>query len=185
MWARVDEISDLSIFRKLMEVNYLGVVHSVHAGLPALRRVRGTIVAVSSLQGIQGIPNHSGYSASKHAVNGFLDSLELELGNQIRILRVLPGWIKGTNLRASAFVADGSQGGLARKHSRDAVSVKACSQLILGALAKGRHTLFVPAKLRLVPWLRLLAPGLLRRAILKAVRQQQPPSPGSGPQTSG
>ena len=54
-----------------------------------------------------GIPKHTGYSAAKHAVQGFLEALELEVGSAVRFLNVMPGWIKGTDLRANAFGGDG------------------------------------------------------------------------------
>ncbi len=131
MWARFDEITDLSVFERLIAVNYLGAVYCVHAALPALRKSRGWIVAVSSLQGEIALPNHSGYGASKHALNGFLDGLESEMGDEIRILTVMPGWIRGTNLRANALGLDQSVKQEPRKHSSESVSVEECSRLLL------------------------------------------------------
>lgn len=174
MWARFEEITDVSLFRRLIEVNFLGVVNCVHVALPSLCLRQGTLVTISSLQGVLGIPNHTAYAASKHAVNGFLDSLEFEMGDRIRILNVMPGWITGTNLRAHSFNADGSRGGAARKHSRESVTVEECSRLVLSAVARGQRTLFIPRKLRYLPWLRTFAPGLLKRLIAKAVGEQHP-----------
>lgn len=172
MWARFDELRDLTLFERLMAVNYLGAVYCIHAALPALRERRGWIVAISSLQGEVALPHHTGYGASKHALNGFLDGLECELGEEIRILTVMPGWIRGTNLRANALGLDRSEKQEPRKHSSESVSVEECSRLILKALDKGKRKLYIPSKLGALPWLKLAAPTLVRRLINRAVQSQ-------------
>jgi len=173
MWARFDEVKDLGIFRRLVEVNYLGAVYTVHAALPLLRVSQGLVVAISSLQGEIALPYHTGYAASKHALNGFLEGVEFELGKEIRILRILPGWIRGTGLRGNAFTADGAVRSPARKHSRESVSVEECSGLVIKAIEAGRREVFVPEKLRLLRWLKVISPGLVRRLIRRAVKDQK------------
>lgn len=173
MWARFEAIKDLTVFRRLMDINYLGVVHCVHAALPLLKLSRGLVVTISSTQAVIGLPNHTGYSASKHAVNGFLEALEHELQEQIRILNVMPGWIRGTNLRASAITGDGTVRGSDRKHGSDAVGVEDASLAILQAVRSGKRELYLPSKLRFVPWVKLIAPGWLRKKIRKAVHRQE------------
>jgi NAD(P)-dependent dehydrogenase (short-subunit alcohol dehydrogenase family) len=172
MWALFEEVSDLTIFRRLMEINYLGAVYCIHAALPSLRMSRGTIVAVSSLQGEVAIPRHTGYTASKHALNGFLEALELELGDQVRILTVLPGWIAGTNLRASAFKVGGWHEGARVKPGIASVSVDECARLIVQSMQTDTRTLYVPRKLKASLWLKALAPSLLKRLIRRAVASQ-------------
>lgn len=172
MWARFEEITDLSVFRRVMDINFLGIVHCIHPALPWLRKSRGTIVTISSTQGVIGLPNHTGYSASKHAVNGFLEALESEMRDEVRILNVLPGWIRGTNLRSNALTADGTTGGKTRKHSKDSVSVEESSLAILEAIEHRKRELYLPPKLRFVPWVKLLFPGWLRSKIRRAVEEQ-------------
>jgi NAD(P)-dependent dehydrogenase (short-subunit alcohol dehydrogenase family) len=173
MWARFDEISDLAVFERLVQVNYLGAVYCIHASLPALKESRGTIVAISSLQGEIAIPRHTGYSASKHALNGFLEALELELEGQVRILNVMPGWITGTKLRTNAFRAGGRDGGVGAKKGGASVSVEECSRLIIDSMQADVTTLFVPRKLRAGRWLKALAPSLLKKIIRRAVSAQE------------
>jgi NAD(P)-dependent dehydrogenase (short-subunit alcohol dehydrogenase family) len=79
MMARFDEIADLAIYERLMQVNYLGCVYPTHFALPHLKKSRGQIVVMSSLAGLTGVPTRTGYAASKHAVFGFFDSLRIEL----------------------------------------------------------------------------------------------------------
>lgn len=173
MWARFEDVSDLAVFRRLIQVNYLGAVHCIHAALPFLKKSRGTIVAISSLQGEIGIPHHTGYSASKHALNGFLEALELELGNQVRILNIMPGWITGTNLRASAFKTGARAGEGGVKAGKASVSVEECSRLILRSMQTEAKRLFIPRRLGGLLWLKALAPGILKRLIGHAVDAQR------------
>jgi NAD(P)-dependent dehydrogenase (short-subunit alcohol dehydrogenase family) len=69
MWTRLDEIEDLSIFERLMRLNYLGSVYPTFHALPHLKRAQGRIVAVASMAGLIGVPTRTGYSAAKHAVS--------------------------------------------------------------------------------------------------------------------
>jgi len=172
MWARLEEISDVSIFERVMATNYLGVVYCIHAALPNLIESRGLIVTVSSTQAVLGMPHHTGYTASKHAVKGFLEALEFEMDGRIRLLNVMPGWIRGTDMRANAFVGDGTETGSTRRHSSESVSAEECADAMIRAIKSGQRELFIPAKLRTVPWLKLLAPGWLRRKIRRVVAAQ-------------
>lgn len=172
MWARFDEITDFSVFRKLMEANYLGAVYGIHAALPYLRSSHGTIVAISSLQAAVGAPYHTGYTASKHALKGFLDSLELEVGDEVHILNVMPGWVRGTNLRARAFTGDGGCVGSTRSHGRHSVGLEECVARIVQAMKTGEREVYIPFKLRFLAWLRIILPGQLKRMIKKAVERE-------------
>lgn len=173
MWARFDQVTDLSLFRKLMETNYLGAVYCVHPALSHLKQSRGSIVAILSLQAVIGAPNHTGYTASKHALYGFLDSLEVEIGEEVHILRVLPGWIRGTRLRSRAFKADGTPVGSAAPHRRHAVTLEECTEKILQAIRQKRRMIYIPSKLKFLPWLKLAAPGRLKAMIKKAVEEEE------------
>ncbi len=174
MWSRFEAVTDPGIFKRLIDVNYLGTVHCVYYSLPYLKRNRGTIVAISSVQGVLGIPNHSGYAAAKHALAGFLEVLEQELGGAVHILNVMPGWVRGTNLRANAFSEDGSPLGQGSdKPKKASVGIEECSSRIVKAMAENDKTLYIPSKLRLLPWLKLIAPGWLRSSIKRAVQRQE------------
>ena len=173
MWARFEEISDPSIFRKLMETNYLGAINCISPALPYLRASRGTIVAISSAQAVVGMANHTGYSASKHALKGFLEALETEIGEAVHILSVMPGWIQGSNLRTSAFQGDGTPVGRATTHRSYSVSLQECSSKIVSAMGKGARELYIPSRLRWLPWLRLIVPKWLKARIRQVVDRQE------------
>jgi NAD(P)-dependent dehydrogenase (short-subunit alcohol dehydrogenase family) len=86
--------SDAALFRRMMDVNFMGVVHAVHAVLPSMRDRRyGRIVAVASTAGLKGYAYVSAYSAAKHAVVGLVRSVALELANtRVTVNAVCPGF---------------------------------------------------------------------------------------------
>jgi 3-hydroxybutyrate dehydrogenase len=86
--------SDAALFRRMMDVNFMGVVHAVHAVLPSMRDRRyGRIIAVASTAGLKGYAYVSAYSAAKHAVVGLVRSLALELANtRVTVNAVCPGF---------------------------------------------------------------------------------------------
>ncbi len=103
MWARFREITDLTMFERIMRVNYLGMVYSTHFALEHLISRGGLIVGISSLTGKTGVPTRTGYAASKHAMQGFLDSLRIELrGTGVDISVISPGFVK-TDIRSSGL----------------------------------------------------------------------------------
>lgn len=95
--APVESIRPIKLadVRKMIEVNYLGMVHTIAAVLPTmLERRTGHLAAVSSLAAFRGLPSMAGYAASKAAVNTFLDGLRVELrGTGVRVTTLCPGFI--------------------------------------------------------------------------------------------
>jgi short-subunit dehydrogenase len=131
-------------------------------------------VAISSIQGKVGVPFHSGYSASKHAVQGLCDSLRLELrGQGVQVLTVLAHWIRGTRMRERALGQDGApRGATSASHGSSAIPVEDVTRAVLDAIRRRRRSCFVPAHLWLLACLSELAPGLADRIIVRAVERE-------------
>ena len=175
MWAKFEDLSDTSIFRDLIDINYLGVVNCIHPALPYLKESRGVIAAVSSIQGKVPVPLHTGYVASKHALQGFLDTLRGELrGTGVDVVTALPHWLRGTELREQAFAKDGKRVGTGRrKHSKESVSLEECSEVILRGISRRHREIVIPWKLRFLPFLRIFAPKYLDKLVRGEMDRQE------------
>jgi NAD(P)-dependent dehydrogenase (short-subunit alcohol dehydrogenase family) len=175
MWAAFDEVEDLSIFGKIMDVNYLGVVYSTYFALPHLKQSKGLITAICSIQGRIGVPFHTGYAASKHALHGFFSSLRYELASsKVDVLVVYPHWIQGTGLRSSAFGKNGQTlGPSKRRHTSEAVSPEQCSQAIARSMARRERELLIPSKLRALLILDVFSPRLAQTIVNRRVKEQK------------
>ena len=173
MWTPFEDISDVSFFKDLMDTNYTGAVHIIHAALPHLISSKGMIVSCSTAQAIVGFTNHSGYAASKHALHGFLDTLDMELNGKVRFLEAFLGWIRGTSMRSNAFGPDGKKmGDTKRKHSSNSIDVGECTDKIIQAIIDDMKIIYIPWKLRLIPFLDLFMGKYLRKKISKAVHSE-------------
>jgi short-subunit dehydrogenase len=174
MWARFEEITDIEFFHELMNTNYMGAVNCCHAALPYLKKTRGKIVSCSTAQALMGFPNHSGYVASKHALHGFLATLSMELKGEITILEAVLSWIRGTNLRSNAFGSDAKpKEESSRKHTQESVSLEECVEEIIHAIEKDKSTVYIPNKLRLIPFLNVFFKQYLERKVNSAINDNE------------
>jgi short-subunit dehydrogenase len=173
MWARFEEVTDLSLFERLMRVNYLGAVYCTHHAQPHLKARQGLLVAVSSLTGKTGVPTRTGYAASKHAMQGFFDSLRIELhGTGVDVLVVSPGFV-ATGIRARALGPDGQAlGESPREEGRDTMDVDTCVRRILRAMERREREVVMMPRATLALVLKVLAPGLVDRMARKAMRSK-------------
>jgi NAD(P)-dependent dehydrogenase (short-subunit alcohol dehydrogenase family) len=162
MWARFDQITDLGVFERIMRINYLGAVYCTHHALPHLQHAGGLLVAVSSLTGKTGVPTRTAYAASKHAMQGFFDSLRIELRHTgVDVLVVSPGFV-ATDIRDRALGPDGQP--LARSprdEDQGNMSVDRCVELIVDAMAKRRREVVMTPKGKAGMWVKLVAPALV------------------------
>lgn len=169
MWAYFDEITDLSIFKKIMNVNYFGSVYCTHYALPYLKASRGQIVAVSSLTGKNGVPTRSGYAASKHAMVGFFDTLRIELADDgVDVTIIYPGFV-ATETRQRAFGPDGIPLRESPVREKEIMSVEECVDLMLPAIQKRKRELIMTARAKVGQWVKLIAPGLVDTIARKAI----------------
>ncbi|XP_062999332.1 dehydrogenase/reductase SDR family member 7B isoform X1 [Elgaria multicarinata webbii] len=158
--AIVDTV--VQVDRKVMETNYFGPIALTKALLPSMiKRRKGHIVAISSVQGKIAIPFRSAYAASKHATQAFFDCLRAEVEQyDLDVTVVSPGYIQ-TNLSLNAMTADGSKYGVMDKTTREGKAAAEVAQVVLSAVGgKKKEVLvagFVPS---LAVYLRTLCPRL-------------------------
>lgn len=173
MWGRFDALRDLAVFGRLLAVNYLGAVYLTAAALPYLTRSRGLIVAVASVAGLTGVPERTGYAASKHAMIGFFESLRIELhGSGVDVTIVAPDFV-ASGLHRRALGADGrpyDAGPLAQAH---VMSSEECARRIVRAMRRRQRLLVTSRRGSLARWARLIAPALVDRLAARAIRTRR------------
>jgi len=172
MWSRFDALQDFSIFERIMEVNYLAPVRLTALTLPHLRQSRGLIVAIASLAGLTGVPERSGYAASKHAMIGFFDSLRIELaGSGVDVSVIAPDFVV-SEIHKRAIGPDGEPLGSSPMMQLKIMTADDCAARIVRAMEKRQRLLLMSTRGKFGRWLKLLAPGLIDRIAAKAIRQR-------------
>lgn len=155
--------TDISVDRMIMEINYFGTVALTKLVLPRMLKDGGGHFAVtSSIVGKFGFGVRSAYSASKHALHGFFESLYVELRNQgIGITIICPGAVR-TNISKNALDGAGKPTGEMDEMQLKGLPVEKCVKIILSAIAnKKREVIIGDAKVKLGAFLKAFAPGIL------------------------
>lgn len=167
--------ADLAWYEQLMRINLWGSVWCTHAALPWLRQSRGSIVAVSSLAGLVGVPGRTAYSASKFAMAGFFEALRAELKVAgVSVTTAYPG-VVATSIRQHGLNAAGVAAGFSGLREEGAMSVEECAFLILQGMEQRRREVVMTAKGRLGRWLKLIAPGRVEAIVLAALKEEVRP----------
>jgi short-subunit dehydrogenase len=172
MWSRLDELEDPDLLERLMRINYLGAAWLTWQALPALVATRGRIVAISSLAGLVGVPTRTGYSASKHAMIGFFDSLRIELADKgVSVTVVAPDFVR-SEIHRRAIGPDGKPLGVSPMKEAKIMTAEECAAIILRATLQRRRLVLTSFRSRALRWLKLLAPGLVDRLAARAIRRR-------------
>jgi short-subunit dehydrogenase len=173
--ALLEEVEDLGWYEELMRINLWGSVWCTHAALPHLRRSRGAIVAVSSLAGLVGVPGRTAYSATKFAMGGFFEALRAEVkAAGVGVTLAYPG-VVATQIRHRGYNAAGGQLGHSSLKEDKAMPVEECAALILDGMERRKREVVMSAKGKLGRWLKLIAPGVVERIALAALKDDVRP----------
>jgi short-subunit dehydrogenase len=169
--AYFEEVSDLGWYETLMRINHWGSVWCSHAALPHLKASRGRLVAVASLAGLVGVPGRTAYSGTKFAMVGFFEALRVELADSgVSVTIAYPG-VVATEIRYRGFNAEGQAAGKSGLDESGAMSVEECARLIVEGSEARTRDIVMSAKGKLGRWLKLIAPAMVDRLALKALKQ--------------
>ena len=161
--------TDISVDRRLMEVNYFGGIYLVKCLKNMVIERGADIAVVSSVSGVFGFPVRSAYCASKHAIHGFYETIALEYP-QIKTTIIIPGRIH-TDVSKNALDGSGKATGIMDPGQANGYDVNKCAKVAIRAIARGKHqkviggfdTIMVPFY-KYVPWLfRLIARNVSAR----------------------
>lgn len=158
--------TDLSVDRRIMEVNFFGAIGLTKAVLPhMIERGGGQIVVISSLVGEVSTPLRSAYAASKHALHGWFEALRAEeYDHGIRVLMVMPGFIR-TQVSVHALGADGSAHGTMDRSQAEGMLAEVCAERIIDAVQRGREQVIIARREKFGIYLKRWFPMLYRRLI--------------------
>ena len=152
---------DLSVLHRLMDVNFWGTVNCCKYALPYLQKSRGSIVGISSVAGLHGLPARTGYSASKYAMTGFLETLRIEnLKKGLHVMVACPGFT-ASNVRFSALTADGTSQGETPRNEDKMMTAKEVALRIIKGVHKRKRTILMDFDGRATVFIKKFAPRLL------------------------
>jgi short-subunit dehydrogenase len=157
---------DLETDQKIMNTNYFGAVVLTKAILPSmLKRKSGQFVVVSSVSGVYGVPKLSSYSASKHALHGFFESLRAEVAKEnIKITMVVPGFVR-TNITVNALNGDGSKYGKMMSVQKKGLDPAFVASTILDGASKNKEEVLIGRLELLGVYCKRLFPDLFSKII--------------------
>lgn len=158
--------------RRIMEVDYFGTMAISKYLLPHfLKRKSGHFVTVSSVMGLIGTPYRSGYSAAKHALHGFFDSLRAELwkdSKSIYVTMICPGWVR-TNISMNSLMGDGSKLNQMDSTTSDGLDPKHVAKRIIAAIESRKKEVYIGGLKEVsAVYLQRFFPSLFARVVRQA-----------------
>lgn len=161
--------TDFKVYESLMNINFYPLVHLFRLLESELRQNQGHFIAVSSLQGKFATQYRSGYAASKHAVQAFMDSVRLETYESgMHVMTVSPGYVK-TDISVKALSGDGSAYGIMDEGIKNGMAVEKVAAIILKAIESKKKDVY-PSQFRemFAYWISRFSPSLLDQLLRRA-----------------
>ncbi|MDX2189543.1 MAG: SDR family oxidoreductase [Bacteroidota bacterium] len=158
---------DLNVLKKVMDTNFWGAVYVCKAALPYLIQSKGSIVGISSIAGYRGLPGRTGYSASKFALQGFLESIRTELlYSGVHVLVACPGFTS-SNIRNVALGADGNSQKESPLDEQKIMPAETVANEIYNAVINRKRDLVLTSQGKLTVLLNKLFPGFMDKMVFK------------------
>lgn len=175
MRALFEDIS-LETFKTVMDINFYGAVYAVKFALPYLLKSQGSIVGISSINGRRSTPARSAYSASKFAMEGFLESIRTEVMKRgMHVLSVCPGFT-ASNIRVKALNALGQSQKESPREEQNMMSAEEVAEQTYRAVVSRKRDLILTTQGKLAVFLNKIIPGIMDSMVWK-VMKKEPDSP--------
>lgn len=166
---------ELEVMHKLMNVNFWGAVYCTKYALPHILKEKGSVVGVSSIAGKKGLPGRAGYSSSKFALEGFLETLRTEnLNKNLHVLVACPGYTE-SNIRNTALAKDGKQQNESPLDESKLMKSEEVAEHIYNAVANRKRDLILTSNGKLTVWLNKFFPSMMDKMVYSFVAKE----PGS------
>ena len=175
MRAIFDDV-EMSVLHRLMDVNFWGTVYCAKYALPYLQASKGSLVGISSVAGLHGLPGRTGYSASKFAMTGLLETIRIEnIKKGLHVMVACPGFT-ASNVRFSALTADGSAQGSTPREEGKMMTAEEVARIVARGIAKRQRLCLMEAEGRATHFVKKFVPALLDK-IFYWVMSKEPDSP--------
>jgi len=169
---------DLNVIRKVMAINFFGAVYCSKYALPYLLASKGSLVGISSVAGYKGLPGRTGYSASKFALQGFLEVVRIENRKKgLHVLIACPGFTS-SNIRNAALASDGSAQGESPLNESRLMPASEVARRICEAIDKRKHRLIMTSQGVMTVFLNKFFPAFMDRMVYNHMAKE-PDSPFS------
>jgi len=166
MHANFSEV-DMDVLHRVMDTNFWGSVYCSRYALPYLLQARGSIVGISSISGVTPLPGRSGYSASKHALDGFFESLRLEnLENRLHIMLVHPGYT-ASEIRKKALDKNGQPQEISPLDERKLMPAEKVAREVVYGIALKRRDIILTREGKVITWIYRRSPVVADKLIIR------------------
>jgi short-subunit dehydrogenase len=167
---------NLDVIRKVMDTNFWGAVYCTKYALPSILKNKGSVVGVSSIAGKKGLPGRTGYSSSKFALEGFLETLRTEnIRKGLHVLVACPGFT-ASRIRQTALAADGNAQGESPRDEQKMMSAEQVADEIFDAVKKRKRDLILTFNGKLTVFLNKIIPAWLDKIVYNHMAKE-PDSP--------
>lgn len=164
---------DMDVFKKVMDINFYGTVYATKYALPHILKSKGSIIGISSINGFRGTPARTAYTASKYAMNGFMEALRTEVMHRgVHVLVACPGFTE-SNIRNTALLADGSEQGTSPREEEKMMSPKEVAQEIVTAIKKRKRDIVLTRQGKLVFLLNKIIPGMMDKIVYNHMAKEK------------
>ncbi|WP_211236737.1 SDR family oxidoreductase [Sporocytophaga myxococcoides] len=165
--------ADLGVLKKVMDINFYGTVYATKYALPEIIKNKGSVVGVSSIAGSVGLPGRTGYSASKFAMNGFLEALRIELlCKNVHVLVACPGFTT-SNIRNTSLSKDGSIIGESSMDEGKMMSAEEVALNIYKAVEQRKRDLVLTSQGKSTIFLKKFFPSLVDRVVFNHISKEK------------
>lgn len=166
------EDSDLEVFKNVININFYGTVYATKYCLPHILESKGSIIGVSSIIGRRGTPARTAYSASKFAMEGFLEALRMEVMKRgVHVLTACPGFTT-SNIRQNAYTANGHEQGESPRNEENMMSAEVVANSIYQATLKQKRDIVLTVKGKLVVFLNKWLPRVMDNIVHNAMAKE-------------
>lgn len=162
----------LDVIRALMNTNFWGTVYCTKYALPYILKEKGSIVAISSIAGYAPLPARTGYSASKSAIHGFLNTLRVETMNDgIHIMIAAPGFT-ATNIRKTALTANGTEQGETPRNEDKMMTAEEVALHLIRGIEKRKRSVILTTQGKLTVLFTKFFPSLADKLIYGYMKKE-------------